>query len=46
MHHLVGVLGAYVTADIASYILLHSAIVIAAFAGSAALCAVLFPVAG
>ena len=38
--------GSWCICHCSSYILLHSAIVIAAFAGSAALCAVLFPVAG
>jgi hypothetical protein len=50
LHHLVRVLGAYVTADITLYMLLHPAGVmvacVAAFVGSAAPCAVLFPVAG
>jgi len=50
LHHLVRVAGAYVTADITLYVLLHSACVVVAgvagFVGSAALCAVLFPFAG
>ena len=50
LHHLVEIVGACVTADIITYTLLHSAIVVAAyfaaFVGSAPLCAVLFPVAG
>lgn len=46
----VRVVGAYVTADVSLYTLLHPAGVVvafvAAFVGSAAPCAVLFPVAG
>ena len=50
LHHLVRVAGAFVTADITLYVLLHSAGVVVAyvagFVGSAALCTVLFPFAG